>query len=83
MPSTLYVRWLINRHLAPRHPEKTVAFYFRGRVNLCVCDTFIIKLNIGQLNAYSVPVRIKYESHFVADMKVKMRREPELEKTLE
>lgn len=27
---------------------------------------FVIKLNIGQLNGYSAPVRMKYWSHFFA-----------------
>lgn len=56
------------------------ASYLRVRVNQGVCGAFVIKLNIGQLNGYSVPVRMKYRSHSVADVKVKMRQEVELER---
>lgn len=34
-------------------------------VNQGVCDALVIKLNIGQLNDYSVAVRMKYWSHFL------------------
>lgn len=58
-----------------------VASYSRVCVNQNVCDAFVIKLNIGRLNCYSAPVRMKYWSRFGADEKMKQQQEPELEKT--
>lgn len=54
-----------------------VTSYLRERVNQGVCDAFVIKWNIGQLNCYSVPVRMKYWNYFVADKKMKRRLELE------
>ncbi len=37
------------------------------RVNQGDLEAFVIKLNIGQLNGYSVQVRMKYWSNFATD----------------